>query len=179
MESLFPDEVRVKKCYKCQMVKPLTEFWIRQRGKDAGRPKPECKDCGRAYRHSWYLKNKDRVNAEANDYKKQNPEWYAAWQAKNRVERHDRWKHNELRIAHGIGLDEYRELEKAQGGLCAICGEPQTSTHRQYLCVDHDHKTRKVRGLLCGSCNMGLGRFKDDPVRLRAAAEYLERQDDG
>jgi hypothetical protein len=69
-------------------------------------------------------------------------------------------------------------MEKAQNNLCAICGNPQHQFHkgtRKRLYVDHDHKTNKVRGLLCNNCNAGVGRFKDEPDRLRSAADYLER----
>jgi hypothetical protein len=55
-----------------------------------------------------------------------------------------------------------------QGGICAICRETKIDR------IDHDHKTGKVRGLLCHCCNAALGLFRDLPDRLRAAAEYLE-----
>lgn len=61
----------------------------------------------------------------------------------------------------------------AQGGLCAICGE-LPSGKRALLFIDHDHKTGKVRGLLCGACNAGLGYFKDTTSRMTKAIEYLE-----
>lgn len=51
---------------------------------------------------------------------------------------------------------------------CVICGEPGES-----LAVDHCHKTNKVRGMLCSSCNLGLGKFKDDPQLLEFARIYL------
>ena len=51
---------------------------------------------------------------------------------------------------------------------CMICG----STHR--LCIDHCHTTNKVRGILCSRCNAGLGMFRDDPVKLKAAIKYLK-----
>jgi hypothetical protein len=56
----------------------------------------------------------------------------------------------------------------AQGGRCAIC---EVDTTR--LCIDHDHETGQVRGLLCVSCNAALGHMKDSPERLMAAAIYL------
>jgi hypothetical protein len=62
----------------------------------------------------------------------------------------------------------------AQDGTCYICcRRPRRPV--EDLKVDHCHKTGKFRGLLCGSCNMGLGLFGDDPTRLRAAALYLEQ----
>lgn len=73
----------------------------------------------------------------------------------------------ELRKRYGLTLDEY---EKLSASGCAICG---VSAGSRRLCVDHDHKTGKIRGILCGNCNSGLGRFKDDPELLRKAAQYL------
>jgi len=62
---------------------------------------------------------------------------------------------------------EKEKLFKEQKGLCAIC---KTSTK---LVIDHDHKTGKIRGLLCHNCNIGLGNMKDSPDILRAASLYL------
>lgn len=59
-----------------------------------------------------------------------------------------------------------------QRGLCAICRDPLTND----AVIDHDHATGYVRGLLCRSCNLGLGAFRDDAARLRMAALYVERQ---
>ena len=73
-----------------------------------------------------------------------------------------------LRRTFGLTVDERDALFAAQGGLCAICRV------RPIKHIDHDHPTGKVRGGLCGPCNMGLGQFEDNPVRLRAAARYLE-----
>lgn len=78
----------------------------------------------------------------------------------------------------GITREEYDKLLKKQGGGCAICGEElgmMRAGKRLRLCVDHDHDTGEVRGILCTSCNNGLGRFKDDPELLLRAAEYLKR----
>lgn len=60
-----------------------------------------------------------------------------------------------------------------QEGLCAICRQPSDGRR---LDIDHDHKTDRVRGLLCRKCNLSIGKFEDDPNMLRRAAEYLERK---
>jgi hypothetical protein len=57
-----------------------------------------------------------------------------------------------------------------QSGVCAICGDGLATPH-----IDHDHVTGRVRGILCPSCNIGLGRFKDDVSRLKSGIAYLER----
>ena len=73
-----------------------------------------------------------------------------------------------LRRTFGLTIEERDALFAGQDGLCAICRS------RPIKHIDHDHPTGKVRGGLCGPCNMGLGQFEDEPSRLRAAAKYLE-----
>lgn len=83
-----------------------------------------------------------------------------------------------LKRYFGITPEQYDEMLQRQGGVCAICGNPEQHRYRgepRRLSVDHCHGKGKVRGLLCSDCNMGLGQFKDDPVRLRAAIKYLQR----
>ena len=70
---------------------------------------------------------------------------------------------------YGLTAEEVAPLLEAQGGLCAVC-RAAPAAH-----VDHDHATGVVRGLLCVNCNGGLGRFEDEPVVLRSAADYVER----
>lgn len=79
-----------------------------------------------------------------------------------------------LKTKYGITLETYNFMLKAQGGVCAICGQGEIVKNRT-LAVDHCHKTGKVRQLLCGNCNQALGKFKDDPSLLLKAADYLNR----
>ncbi len=82
-----------------------------------------------------------------------------------------------LRAKYGISAAAYDALLAEQDGRCAICGLPETLSRAGrvlQLAVDHCHASRTVRGLLCGDCNNGLGRFKDDPELLLRAAAYLK-----
>lgn len=72
---------------------------------------------------------------------------------------------------YGLTREEQAALHEAQHGLCAICDTPMRKS-----CVDHDHETGRVRGLLCNPCNRGLGQFGDDPERIERAAAYLRRK---
>lgn len=78
----------------------------------------------------------------------------------------------------GIDNQQYAQMLVNQGGVCAICRCALNTSRYTKLAVDHDHKTHRVRGLLCTACNTGLGLFKDSPERLRAAVEYLSRFSD-
>jgi len=70
---------------------------------------------------------------------------------------------------YGLTLQDYRAILERQGNACGICKAPAKP-----LCIDHCHATGKVRGFLCRECNLGLGNYRDDPARMRAAAVYLE-----
>lgn len=69
---------------------------------------------------------------------------------------------------YGITKEEILRLELAADGLCQICKRPGR------LCIDHDHSTRMVRGVLCKKCNSAIGLLGDDPKIIRAALDYLE-----
>jgi hypothetical protein len=73
-----------------------------------------------------------------------------------------------LRRRYGIGVVEFDAMVEAQGGVCALCRD------RKPEHVDHDHLTKKIRGVLCSCCNQGLGNFRDSIASLKAAIDYLE-----
>lgn len=74
-----------------------------------------------------------------------------------------------LKSKYGMDPAEYDSMVEEQAGLCTICGNlPEMG-----LVVDHDHSTGRVRGLLCGQCNVGLGMFRDNPDLLMNALIYL------
>ena len=72
-----------------------------------------------------------------------------------------------IRRRYGLTREQWEAMLVAQGGLCAICGGPPP------LDVDHSHETGKVRGLLCRSCNRGLGMLKDNAEICAKAAAYV------
>lgn len=76
--------------------------------------------------------------------------------------------------------DDYYKMYEEQGGVCKICSLPETKgrgAKNKRLAVDHDHKTGKVRGLLCGNCNTGIGLLKDDWKILTLAIIYLQENE--
>ena len=81
------------------------------------------------------------------------------------------WRAGVLRREFGLTVAQYEERLQAQNGVCAICGQKQEKS----LAVDHSHESGALRGLLCKTCNLGLGTFNENPERLRSAAAYLER----
>lgn len=74
----------------------------------------------------------------------------------------------------GWSPDDYEKAYLKQQGKCAICGCTLNSSRYTRFAGDHDHKTGKLRGLLCTNCNTALGLFKDSIIRLQAAITYLE-----
>ncbi|WP_406145619.1 endonuclease VII domain-containing protein [Streptomyces anulatus] len=80
-----------------------------------------------------------------------------------------------LRRFYGMTMEEYQARFEAQGGRCAVCREESA----QRLHVDHSHQTGAIRELLCEWCNHAIGKARDDPARLRAMADYLERHAQG
>ena len=110
---------------------------------------------------SYYHRNKSKIRAKQTTYRKS---------AKGKATS----KRLSLEKNYGISIEKYNTLFTAQNGNCAICGVNRAQLS-QDLSVDHCHTSNKVRGLLCASCNSGLGYFKDNHSNLKKAAEYLTR----
>lgn len=146
----------MKKCPKCDSIKALDDFGNNRTTHDG--KQQYCKPCSVASVTA--SRHKDPTSHRASS---------KAWREKN-IERH---ADNNARWKYGIEHGTYDQMFSSQNGVCAICGDAHETERR--LHVDHCHTTNKVRGLLCNSCNNGLGRFKDDPVKLRAAADYVEK----
>ena len=145
------------------------DFWIFV--KDIS-PKPEG-------RHRLFRADMAQPLGPSNFYWKAvipNPDW-AEWQRQYRARNRLRVKDQNLRRNYGISLADYDAMLESQDGCCAICDEQENVVHsngKKYkLAIDHDHTTKKVRGLLCRQCNSGLGAFRDSTELLKKALEYL------
>ena len=147
----MPEGGSLKTCSRCGQTKPLDAFH-RNKSRRDGRA-VRCKECTRDYDRNRYSANRDRVRASQIKYK------------------------------YGMTTDEYAAKLREQGGGCAICGKTPEENGRD-LAVDHDHSCcpgkrscgKCVRGLLCGTCNRGIGNFKDSTELLHAAVAYLRRE---
>ena len=143
----------LKTCPNCKQKKSFRDFVIRQSGNRIGQAVAYCKICN--------LQKHKKI-------KERDPSIY------RRIE----WP-SKLKNLYGITVDNYYQMLENQNGGCGICGTKVPSARkRKYVTqemffVDHCHLTGKVRGLLCGKCNRGLGCFEDEPEKLEEAANYL------
>lgn len=81
-----------------------------------------------------------------------------------------------LQQEYGITFDDYKKIWISQEGCCAICKTFQTEVkNKRALCVDHNHMTNEVRGLLCEPCNLMLGVAKENCNILQCAIEYIKK----
>jgi hypothetical protein len=121
----------------------------------------EHSETGKAWRLKYYNEHKEQIKAYKKAYTKTHPRIYKYYNRQNYY----------LKRNHGITIEQYNQMFVNQGGLCTICKEHPAENTR--LSVDHDHKTGKIRGLLCIRCNAGLGHFKDEINLLLNAIKYL------
>jgi hypothetical protein len=93
---------------------------------------------------------------------------------KHRKDNFEQYRNTYVKRVFNITLEEYNKMFEDQDGCCAICGIHQKDLKRT-LFVDHNHETGKIRGLLCGTCNMAIGFLKDDTGVLQNAIDYLNK----
>lgn len=112
------------------------------------------------------------------EQKKRNAEYMKSYRERNPEKVKDAKRKSRWQSRHGITEDDYDRMEREQGFRCGICGttEPRRAGTTRF-CVDHDHVSGKIRGLLCNRCNVVLGQIGDNLVAVldwsRQATEYL------
>lgn len=141
-------ETRV--CSTCKKETSVSDFTRDPRRKSGYAS--QCKPCKRLYDNARYKANRLNIRQRQREYN--------------------------LERNYGMSQADYEALLVKQGGCCAICGAGSGWIHRQSgkpkrLAVDHDHKTGRVRGLLCDRCNTILGKAEDSPDLLIKASDYL------
>ncbi len=140
-----------KACIDCKEMKPLTEYYHSKQNKSGYHG--QCKSC---------------LEIKAKIYRASNPEKVRQWSRTTSL-----WAY------YRLTLEEYDKLAAQQKGLCALCGNPPATEGRHTrLQVDHCHKTGRIRGLLCNSCNNALGRLGDSVEGLQRAVDYLIKADE-
>ena len=118
-----------------------------------------CKLCDAARSRQYYRRNRVSVLERVKHYQQQMP-----------VEKKQLKERKRTLRRYGMELHDYDKLLKQQHNKCAIC---ECKGNGKRLVVDHDHKTGKVRGLLCTSCNIGIGLLDDSAERILQALEYI------
>ena len=145
---------------------------------------PEAK---KEYHHRYYLVHSEKLKNRSKSQYWSDPERSRLKARETDKANPDKSRKENLKFNHKISIEKYNLMLKEQDGKC-LCGRVETVIdHRtkkpRALSVDHDHKCcpgnrscgKCVRGLLCQSCNMGLGKFHDDPELLEKFAAYLRR----
>lgn len=159
-ETLYIDPAGRRSCRRCsadgrqvaQGKDPAEHDWKRQK---SWKETPECKRGHRYDEVGWYFNGEARVCRKCFAEKE---------------------RERGLRVNYGMELEDLEALLASQAFKCAICAVPFSHEERDRTpCVDHSHADGRVRGLLCHSCNLGIGHFGDDVGRLRSAIAYLDR----
>ena len=154
-----------KPCTGCREWFPVGEFFRRS---------SRCRPCKRAYDLAWRDKNREALRAKGRENYAANPPTRERAKARYEAAKAaDPFYARRRRVAlRGMSLEQFDEMLERQGGVCAICDQPE-SIKGSSLSVDHCHHSGKIRGLLCRNCNSAIGKLKDDPNLIESALEYL------
>lgn len=148
-----------KLCKKCNTTKSLSQFSRKHDTMDGYETR--CKECKKAYYDATRAADIEGCRAKAREY----------WHSKPKEKRQHIQRVARLKNAYNLSVGEYDDMLAKQGQVCAIC---RRESRGRRLSVDHCHTTGKIRGLLCHTCNKGLGFVNDNPELLLKLADYLK-----
>lgn len=120
---------------------------------------PEAREKALEAERAWRARNPDKVKAKNTA----NSPRFATARRRSQLQRR-----------YGLSLEDYEAMLVAQGGVCAICGDIKPGSFQKHFAVDHDLNSGKTRGLLCFSCNTGIGGLRDDVLLVEKALSYLK-----
>jgi len=130
----------------------------------------------------YYMEHKEEVIKSSSEWAKNNPEKrkQISRDSARRINKNNPLLNRErkLKFKYGITLEQEKEMLFSQGNKCAICDREFSNTRSRRPGIDHDHKTGKVREILCHNCNLMLGHAEDSPELLKLGAQYLEKHSD-
>ena len=158
---------RLKYCSGCKMNKSLDNFHKNKSCKDGY--SCYCKPCSCKYQSEYYHLHKSTKLIEQRKYRQT--------EKGKRNRKRAMWKCRGINISY----ERYLELLKEQNGRCAICKNPESFKlfgKIRSLVVDHNHNTKKIRGLLCSACNTAIGLLKEDRQLLLNVIKYIEKDKD-
>lgn len=150
-----PDPPIARTCFRC--ANPIS------RGR-------KCKACSQ---RDYKAKFPDRVRANERRWRRRNPLAMRAKRVKSDARCGERIRRHNLRRNYGMTTEAYDAMLDSQNYACACCGGANKDGRR--LAVDHCHGNGHIRGLLCSSCNAGIGMFRNDASILVKAIEYLNK----
>ena len=134
---------------------------------------------GRAYRQAYYKKNRTRIRKEQRRYYQKNRR--KIMKTAKRAYRADperkkqQTRESNYKKWYGITESDYQALLAKQGGKCFLCKTTKPGGRYKRMCIDHNHKTGKIRKLLCRTCNLGIGNLQENHKLLAKAAEYVRK----
>lgn len=180
-----------KRCPKCGDTKSRSEFYKDRTTADG--LSTYCQICKKAKEKLYgsnnkelistrnkahYASNQAEMNGKVKAYYHENKPAILERRKEIRDNDVDRFRNENLKHNYGISLEQYNEMLDAQGGVCAVCGKPETAKSNfkkrtKVLAVDHDHETGEIRGLLCNKCNTAIGLLNDDISLFDKATRYL------
>lgn len=185
-----------KVCTRCGLEKPATREHFSPRSAGMYGLQSRCRPCAAArlaeyrretgYLAEWRARNREKLRASHSKWRADHPERMQAnrdkWKADNPEGALAAQRRSLLR-RYGISLEQYDQMLREQGGVCAVCDQPEKTMvwgkSISHLVVDHDHQTGEIRGLLCCACNLRVGRlekgrkFPNEPRWVSGAREYL------
>jgi len=130
-----------------------------ERKRERRKSDPEMRKIDRQRCNEWYHRNRERVLAKERERRREDKNYY---------------REKRIRHLYKLTLDQVAQMKAAQSDKCAICSAILIDDGVQGMHIDHCHASGRVRGLLCSSCNCGLGMFHDRADLLLAAAKYLD-----